>query len=131
MQLVLNKFLVKSLSLKGISPQDIKPERNIFDLGLGVQYHPEVNDLFAVVFKINLIHSNEFELKAEYIAWFKTSEPITDEFKKSSFPKVNAPAIAFPFLRSFISTVTLNAGYSPALLPSVNFVNFKNKKSLK
>jgi preprotein translocase subunit SecB len=40
----------------------------------------------------------------------------------------NAPAIAFPYLRSFISTLTLNAGYILAVLLSINFVNFNTKK---
>ena len=112
-------------------PLSVRADKKFFDLSYGIKYSPDVNDQFAVIFKIKVVHPDEFDLKAEYIVWFKTSEPIDDKFKKSHFPSINAPAIAFPFLRSFISTVTLNAGYAPALIPSVNFTNFKNKKALK
>ena len=36
--------------------------------------------------------------------------------------KANAPAIAFPYVRVFISNITLNAGYNPIVLPSFNFI---------
>lgn len=49
---------------------------------------------------------------------------ITDKFKNGSFPAINAPAIAFPYLRSFLSIITMLSGYPPVMLPSVNFVEF-------
>ena len=54
-------------------------------------------------------------------AVFGTSEPIDEDFKESDFVKINSPAIAFPYLRSFISTLTLNAGLPPLILPAYNF----------
>lgn len=60
-------------------------------------------------------------LDLEYISFFKADTALTEEFKASPIPSVNAPAIAYPFLRSFVSTLTLNAGYSPVVLPTVNF----------
>ena len=59
--------------------------------------------------------------------FFETDSPITEDFKKSSFPLINAPAIAFPYLRSFLSVLTMQAGYSPIMLPSINFVEFAKK----
>jgi preprotein translocase subunit SecB len=56
-------------------------------------------------------------------AIFKTQNPIDEDFRTSSFVKINAPAIAFPFLRSFITTITVNAGYNAIILPSVNFLS--------
>ncbi|QTA93308.1 Uncharacterized protein dnm_094100 [Desulfonema magnum] len=38
----------------------------------------------------------------EFACLFKTSELIDDRFKNSHFPKINAPAIAFPFLQSLL-----------------------------
>ena len=55
---------------------------------------------------------------------FGLDEDITEEFKVSDFPKINAPAIAFPYLRAFISNVTLQSGFNPVMLPSINFVEF-------
>ena len=68
------------------------------------------------------VFENEiFDLKIEFVAIFGTSEAIDDSFKKSTFVKINSPAIAFPYLRSFISTLTLNAGLPPLILPAYNF----------
>ena len=64
----------------------------------------------------------------EYEAIFGTDEEITDDFKKSSFPKVNAPAIAFPYLRAFVSVITQQAGYNTVVLPSFNFVKMAKDK---
>ena len=62
-----------------------------------------------------------FDLKIEFVAIFGTSEKIDADFKKSTFVKSSSPAIAFPYLRSFISTLTLNAGLPPLILPAYNF----------
>ena len=62
-----------------------------------------------------------FDLKIEFLAIFGTSEKIDADFKKSTFVKSSSPAIAFPYLRSFISTLTLNAGLPPFILPAYNF----------
>lgn len=53
---------------------------------------------------------------------FKIDEDISEEFKLSNFPKINAPAIAFPYLRAFVSNLTLQSGFEPIILPSINFV---------
>ena len=42
-------------------------------------------------------------------------------------PAINAPAIAFPYLRSFLSILTMQAGYPPVMIPSVNFVEFAKR----
>lgn len=47
---------------------------------------------------------------------------LNNDFIKSPFLKVNASAIPFPYIRSFVSNLTLQAGYAPVILPSVNFV---------
>ena len=62
-----------------------------------------------------------FTLNIVFGAVFGTSEPIDEDFKESDFVKINSPAIAFPYLRSFISTLTLNAGLPPLILPAYNF----------
>jgi len=64
----------------------------------------------------------------DYIAWFKTSSNIEEDFKTSSFTKVNAPAIAYPYLRAFITTITLNSGFKPFTLPTINFVKLSQKR---
>lgn len=61
-------------------------------------------------------------LFTKFIVIFQCENPITSEYIESDIIQINAPAIAFPFLRSFITTVTSNAGVPPMYLPSINFI---------
>lgn len=82
---------------------------------------------FYVTFDLKLLTAEGKGILAEYKSKFVTDAAIDDKFIASAFPYVNAPAISYPFLRAFISNLTLNAGYSPVMLPSVNFVALKDK----
>lgn len=78
---------------------------------------------FGISFEIGLKNkAKDFSLHIVAIAHFETDTVITKEFMESDFVFINAPAIAFPYLRAYISTVTLNSGYSPIVLPAFNFV---------
>ena len=57
-----------------------------------------------------------------YLAVFETDGLITDEFKNSHFPKVNAAAVAYPYLRAFVGQFSVLAGYELHTLPIRNFV---------
>jgi preprotein translocase subunit SecB len=85
------------------------------------------DNFFCVIFKTE-IHTDEgMCVELEYESRFNTNLSVDEEFKSSSFPYVNAPAIAYPYLRAFISNLTLNAGFAPVMLPSLNFVAMKDK----
>ena len=96
-------------------------DENSFDLTTGHFFPEDIDDSFGVGFEID-VKDNDFDLFVEAIFMFKLDEKITEEFKLSNFPKINAPAIAFPFLRSYISNLTLQSGFDPVILPSINFV---------
>jgi len=98
----------------------------VFDLDIADLYSEDEKKSFFIKFDILLINAKKYQLAIKYFALFKTYEDITEEFKNSHFTKINAPAIAFPFLRSFLSTFSINAGIEPILLPSINFTNYKN-----
>lgn len=58
-----------------------------------------------------------------FVAHFKCENEIDEDFKSSRFPIVNAPAIAYPYLRSFVCNYFVSAGYNAINLPTYNFVN--------
>lgn len=60
---------------------------------------------------MDIVVSNEsyFSLSLRAIGRFKLSEDITEDIKEK-FLTANAPAIMFPYIRSFISTFTANLG---------------------
>lgn len=105
-------------------------EKTGFSLDVGTKI-PDEDDAkhFAIELRTELQLKEGYIVKIVYVSEFETNEPISDEFRKSSFPRVNAPAIAFPFFRAFISTFLLNAGYEPIILPSINFTKLTLKNS--
>jgi preprotein translocase subunit SecB len=113
-------------------PSKMDEEKNLlekkFDLEYQTYYEKENDKIFGNIFIITIIHPGDFELKMKFISWFKTSESITDEFKTSNFTLINAPAIAFPYLRSAVSVITMTAGYGSVILPTLNFVKMGNQK---
>ena len=80
---------------------------------------------FKIIFNL-IINDREFDLNIEAMFNFETDEEITEEFKTSHFPKINAPAIAYPYLRAYVSNLTLQSGVTPVMLPTINFVKFEN-----
>lgn len=80
---------------------------------------------FKIVFNLT-INDIEYDLNIEAMFNFKTDEEITEDFKNSYFPKINAPAIAYPYLRAYVSNLTLQSGVTPVMLPTINFVKFEN-----
>lgn len=94
---------------------------NTFNLNTSKKFSEQENSNFHVDFDISIC-DEQFDISIEATFEFQTDEPITEEFKISDFPKVNAPAIAFPYLRAYISNLTLQSGFNPIILPSINFV---------
>lgn len=124
MKLRLLDYRAVSLNINIVEADSaLKAHDDALDLQVG-QFYPEDKDnIFGVGFRVSL-KQDEYTLDAEMRFFFETDEAITDEFKKSAFPSVNAPAIAFPYLRSYLSIVTMQSGFAPLMLPSINFVEF-------
>lgn len=115
------KMQEEEVDLPSISYMPVFPEQD-----------DEEEDVFLIHFRINITppssdsdDTKEDEDKGifqtDFIARFLSIKPLTQEFKDSNFPKVNAPAIAYPFIRAFVNNFFINAGYDPVLLPTYNF----------
>lgn len=124
MKLQLKKLNVTSITLS-VFDNETKREKNSFDLETSRFFSEEETNSFRIGFNLK-IYDKSFDLFIEAISYFEMDDEITEEFKLSSFPKVNAPAIAFPYLRSFVSILTLQSGLDPVILPSINFVSLAN-----
>lgn len=94
-----------------------------FDLKTSQVFPEEENRRFDLFFEID-VKDTDFDLFIKMLFIFEIDDDITEEFKVSDFPKINAPAIAFPYLRTLISNITLQSGFRPVMLPSINFVEF-------
>lgn len=117
------KFFVESLdyNCKNIELNDINEE---LEIELKITSSFSDDDLKSYLIKIDVGLSSKdsiFKLNCKAVGFFETVEEINEEFKSSSFVKINSPAILFPFIRSYINTITTNSGISPVILPSINF----------
>lgn len=127
MTIQLNDWKIKDLTFSIIENSERVEEDNEFTLETGNIFFDTKKDEFAVIIKVN-ISDSLFDLKIESFFSFKLDEEVTEDFKLSDFPIINAPAIAFPYLRAYISNLTLQSGVEPIILPSINFVKLAERK---
>lgn len=126
MKIKLMESKVKLIELS----EDDSVEKDDFSFSLSNGFTEEDSVTFVVLFDLTVSSMQGFKLNVVYESVFETDEVIHDSFKESHFPIVNAPAIAYPFLRSFVSLITLNSGYEPLILPTINFqARYKKHKS--
>lgn len=131
MNIQLKEWKVKNLSFKINDIQiEKKTKKNSFNLSMGHFFSEENSKEFGIGFRIK-IKDEEFNILMEMVFLFELDENIDEKFKQSDFLTINAPAIAFPYVRSYISNLTLQSGFSPIILPSVNFVKLAKKKNNK
>ena len=125
MKLKLLDYRVVNLNLEAVeSDSSLEQSHDELDLHVGQFFPEDKENIFGIGFRISF-QQEGYSIKAEMRFFFETDSPITDEFKNGLFPVINAPAIAY--LRSFLSILTMQAGYPPVMLPSVNFVEFAKK----
>lgn len=117
----MNNIKIASFRVERIDLKRKPVEKDDFDLSFETGFLADNPRMFIIKFNVSIYSSVGYELYVEYIAFFEADEDITEEFHSSNFVTINAPAIAYPFLRSFISTITLNAGYDAVLIPTINF----------
>ncbi len=118
MQFRLLKTLVRTLRCDELQDGEVAVD----DLRYSPVYHEDRPTEFAVIFDLKLPLETTSQLTISYLAVFETTGAITDEFKNSHFPKVNAAAVAYPYLRAFVSQFTVLAGFALHTLPIRNFV---------
>lgn len=61
------------------------------------------------------------------VADFQFSEPINDIHDIPDFFYPNSIAIVFPYIRSFISTLSLQANTTPIILPTMNLTSLQDE----
>lgn len=85
----------------------IKSSDSIFRLILGVKIEDE-NKIFKI----------EIEAQADY-----SFDKEIDQEKLNKLFYINAPAIVFPYIRAYISTLTNLSGIKPITLPTLNLTS--------
>ena len=119
MQLQLIRSIARRLELREAVGDEIEKEG--FDLVYQSVFEDGEFRNFSIIFKLTLTMAKKSALIVEYVSNFETDSEFAEDFKTSHFIEKNAPAIAFPFIRSYVAHITLIGGYETVILPSVNF----------
>jgi preprotein translocase subunit SecB len=64
---------------------------------------------FQIFMNVRLVLEQYFELELKAVGYFEYGGEITEEIRKSLI-SINAPAIMFPYIRSFITNLTSSLG---------------------
>lgn len=89
-------------------------------------FSSETDKSFLIIFSLKLKvgkNNNDFLLNLRHLSKFETSEKINKDNQNSKFFSINAPAIAYPFLRAYVANFLLSSGFDPIIMPTINFVN--------
>lgn len=76
-------------------------------------------------FKAILVSTQEEIISVQCIAEFNFSDDVVTVADIPEFFYANSIAIIFPYIRSFISTLTLQANYNPLVLATMNLSSLK------
>lgn len=119
----------RQLSRESISENDDLGE---FKETLKFAFDPEFLDEnpreYNILFKLSFEYQAGVAFNVEFLSTFQTDGDISEDFKNSPFVFVNSPAIAYPFLRAFVSNILLMSGYQPLMLPTINFQKIHSEK---
>lgn len=121
---IFEEFKVTETTFWVKTPEEVDFAKGEMKIGHDIYFPENLSNQFLVTLRLILESKSDqkdaFKIDCTAIAKFRTQEPIDHAFKESSFIKLNAPAIAFPYLRSFISTLTSGSGFNPVVLPIIN-----------
>ena len=132
--LKLLKMNIQLISNKTLFMKDQPSKENIdldFRFDYEVEFPENVDNKFLIVIQA-ILKNKDYQLETIFLSEFQVDGITDDNFKKSKFPFVYAPAIAYPFFRAFVASTLVNNGLEVHYLPSVNFEALfkeKNEKS--
>ena len=85
------------------------------------QVDTETDKVFQTIFIVNIKDKGKtFNLQVKASSDYEIIGDVSPEIYEN-LVRLNAPAIAYPYLRAFISTMVLQAGMNPIIIPPLNF----------
>ncbi len=115
-------FLIKKSTIIIINNTD--------NLELSIEFKPsgfldKANSKFKLLLDIIISPINKDELNIEISAEGSFVYNDLSDDKLNNFLYLNAPAILFPYIRAYISSLTALSGISPVVLPTLNLSSLK------
>lgn len=84
-------------------------EEIVLNVEPSIFLHKKSNNSFEIVMEVSVIAEGSFTISLSAIGTFIIGENASDDYRKI-FMNQNSPAIMFPYVRAFISTLTSNLG---------------------
>jgi len=119
--------------LNQVTVQRFSIERNPNKQGkFNIKIHPsgfvnKADHTFLLVLDIQLFDSEDsYKIDMNVFGHFEFKE-IDDEDSLNSFFYTNAPALVFPYIRSYVSAVSALSGLESIQLPVMNLSSLKNE----
>jgi preprotein translocase subunit SecB len=92
------------------------------------QINNENENLFRAVFIININgKNNSFSLQVQAIGSFEILGKIPKNVK-DNYLNISSPSIIYPYVRAYISNITLQSGMNPIIIPPMNFATKPQKE---
>lgn len=90
-------------------------------------YLSRAQQTFMLVLQIHVYDTtNSFDINMSVFGHFDYKD-VEDEERLNNYFYTNAPALVFPYVRSYISAVSALSGLSAIQLPVMNLTSLKNK----
>lgn len=125
MKVQLRNTIVQSLT---IETESLSFEEKNLSISHRAFFSKDDKNVFGIEFDLNIQVPDKCFIKLIYIGYFETDKDIDDYSSMSKFCEINAPAIAYPFLRAYVANLMLSSGLSVIMLPTINFVELAEKK---
>lgn len=91
------------------------------DLQHIIEVDKDNKNIFKTIFILNLsITDNPFNLQVQAAGSFTISGEV-DQKVYDNYLSISAPSILYPYIRAFISNMTVQAGIKPIIIPPLNF----------
>lgn len=86
----------------------------------------EIENRYELSFETDVYHESKTTINVSCIASFTFNKDVKfDDIPDFFYP--NSLAILFPYIRAFVSTLTLQANTSPLILPTVNLIGLTDE----
>lgn len=121
---IISKFRLKKYvidkSIFDYNGEEINSERNI---GFEVKGIIKKNNLFELTLVTKIVDENKsLKILVRVIATYEFSSDITQKTLNDMFYK-NAPAIIFPYVRAYVSSLTVLSGIDAINIPTMNLTS--------
>lgn len=102
--------------------QDVEEGDITIDVKFSTSFSDSRPKSYTVDFEIEIENPKVgFRIELTSVSLFETLEDITNQFKTSGLVLSSSPAIAFPFVRSYVHQLTTSSGMPSLILPAFNF----------